>query len=124
MKPRIVAQFDQVKKVYRGGLWPRRAVHALRGVSLAVPAGTIFGVLGPNRAGKTTLVKILLSICSATSGRVTRFGAPIRERFTLKRVGYVHESQAFPGYLTARSLLDYYGALAAVPRAERRERAA
>jgi ABC-2 type transport system ATP-binding protein len=52
-----------------------------------------------------------------------RFGIPIRDRHTLKRVGYVHESQAFPSYLTARTLLEYYGALSAVPRAEVRRRA-
>ena len=34
-----------------------------RGVSLTVPAGGAFGLLGPNRAGKTTLVKLLLSLC-------------------------------------------------------------
>jgi ABC-2 type transport system ATP-binding protein len=52
-----------------------------------------------------------------------RLGAPTSDRVTLKRVGYVHESQAFPVYLTARGLLDYYGALSQVPRGERRERA-
>ncbi len=85
---------------------------ALDGVSFSVAAGEVFGMVGPNRAGKTTLVKILLSICHPTGGRITRLGRHARDRSTLARVGYVHESQAFPRYLTARTLLQFYGALA------------
>src|SRR5437588_7075957 len=105
------AEFQQIWKTYPCGLWPRRSVQALRGVSLAIPAGSIYGLVGPNRAGKTTFVKLLLSIAYPTRGVVKRLGAPVTDRTTLARIGYVHDSQAFPSYLTARSLLDYYGAL-------------
>ncbi len=71
----------------------------------------MFGLLGPNRAGKTTLVKALLSICRPTSGTILRLGRDAAVRSTLARVGYLHESPAFPRYLTARAFLDYYGAL-------------
>jgi ABC-2 type transport system ATP-binding protein len=104
-------EFNRVTKTYRRGLWPRRNVRALRDVTLAVPRGSLFGLLGPNRAGKTTLVKVGLSLCRPTSGTALRFGRPIWDRRTLARVGYVHDSQAFPPYLTARELLAYYGAL-------------
>ena len=43
-------------------------VRAVRGVSLAVPAGTVFGLLGPNGAGKSTTVKILTTLTKATRG--------------------------------------------------------
>ena len=46
------------------GLSKRRA---LADVTLTIPAGQVFGLLGPNRAGKTTLVKILLTLCCPTS---------------------------------------------------------
>jgi ABC-2 type transport system ATP-binding protein len=36
--------------------------------------GEAFGLLGPNRAGKTTLVKVLLSLCRPTAGEATRLG--------------------------------------------------
>ena len=42
-------------------------VRAVRGVSLAVPAGTVFGLLGPNGAGKSTTVKILTTLTRATA---------------------------------------------------------
>jgi len=116
-----VAEFKDVWKSYYSGLLPRREIAALRGVSLTVPAGSVFGLLGPNRAGKTTLVKLLLSIAHPTRGLVLRLGKPVDERSTLARVGYVHDSQAFPGYLTPRSLLAYYGALSGIDRSRLKE---
>jgi ABC-2 type transport system ATP-binding protein len=117
-----VVRFEEVTKVYTAGLFGRGGVRALDRVSLSIQAGEVFGLIGPNRAGKTTLVKILLSICRPTSGRIIRLGRDWRDRGTLSRVGYVHESQAFPRYLTARSLLKYYGALTLQGSAEVRRR--
>src|SRR5437868_13016132 len=108
------AEFQQVWKTYPCGLWPRRSVQALRGVSLTIPSGSIYGLIGPNRAGKTTLMKLLLSIVHPTRGMVRRLGAPVSDRSTLAKIGYIHDSQAFPSYLTARSLLEYYAALSGV----------
>jgi ABC-2 type transport system ATP-binding protein len=124
MKREPVAQFDDVVKVYTRGVFPRMKLRALAGVSFAVPAGSVFGLVGPNRAGKTTLVKILLSLCKPTSGRVLRLGQPTSFRRTLGRVGYVHESQAFPAYWSAWELLDFYGALTRLPTHVRRLRGA
>ena len=92
----IAAEFQQVWKVYPCGLWPRRSIQALRGITLTIPTASIYGLVGPNRAGKTTLVKLLLSIVHPTRGTVKRLGAPVSDRSTLAQVGYVHDSQAFP----------------------------
>src|SRR5262245_19665477 len=116
-----VAEFKDVWKSYYTGLWPGREIVAIRGVTLSVPAGSVFGLVGPNRAGKTTLVKLLLSIAHATRGEVLRLGEPVSDRGTLGRIGYVHDSQAFPGYLTPRGLLAYYGALSGVDGARLRD---
>jgi ABC-2 type transport system ATP-binding protein len=105
-----VAEFEGVSKVYRVGL-RRRPVPAVAGVSFAVHGGEVFGLLGPNRAGKTTLVKLLLALCRPTAGRVTRLGRPASDAATLARVGYVHENPAFPRYWDAAGLLEYYGAM-------------
>jgi ABC-2 type transport system ATP-binding protein len=82
---------------------------------MTVPAGEVFGLLGPNRAGKTTLVKLLLSLSTPTAGHLTRLGEPLSDRRTLARVGYMHENHAFPRYLSASELLTFYGGLSGVP---------
>ncbi len=111
----IVAKFEDVSKDYTVGLLRRRKIRAVTGVSCHVERGEVFGLLGPNRSGKTTLVKILLSLCRCNSGRVERLGQPVSDRSTLARIGYVHENHAFPRYLSAESLLAYYGALTLLP---------
>src|SRR3954463_955461 len=108
-------EFDSVTKVYPRGLWRRPPVAAVDGVSLRVMPGEVFGLLGPNRAGKTTLVKMLLSLCRPTSGSIGRRAKPADDRATLGRVGYMHENHAFPHYLNARDLLMLYGALTLIP---------
>jgi ABC-2 type transport system ATP-binding protein len=114
---------EGVVKDYPGARPWRRGIRALSDVGLRVEPGEVVGLLGPNRAGKTTLVKVLLSLCRPTSGRVTRLGRPWSDRRTLARVGYVHENPAFPRYLSPSDLLEYYGALTLVPRGEVRRRA-
>ena len=108
-------EFTEVVKEYPRGMLGLDRLRAVDGVSFRVEAGEVFGLLGPNRAGKTTLVKLLLALCLPTTGQVLRFGQASTHRDTLKRVGYVHENQAFPRYLTARALLEFYGALSLLP---------
>jgi ABC-2 type transport system ATP-binding protein len=117
-----VAQFRDVHKDYRTGWFRRRLVPAVRGVSFRIDPAEVFGLIGPNRAGKTTLVKILLSLTRPTAGQVFRFGRPGSDRRTLARIGYMHERQAFPAYWNASGLLNYYGALTLMPGPEVRRR--
>lgn len=116
-----VAELEGVVKDYRTGLLGAK-LRALAGVSLRIEAGEVLGLLGPNRAGKTTLLKVLLSLCRPTAGRVSRFGRPASDRRSLGRVGYVHDSQALPRYLGPAALLEYYGALSLVPYEEVKRR--
>jgi len=108
---------DRVEKTYRGG------VRALQGVSLKVERGQIFGLLGPNGAGKSTLVKILLGIVRPSRCDGMMLGAPVGDKETLTRVGYLPEHIRFPEHLTGEQSLHYVGRLLKTPRAERRRRA-
>ncbi len=120
--PTAVAEFIDVSKTYRGR-WRRGfEVEALRGVSFRIEPGEVFALLGPNRAGKTTLLKILLGLCRASAGQVFRLGRPVRERLTLARVGYMHENQAFPRYSSAERLLHFYGSLSGLSQSTLRVR--
>ena len=101
-----------------------KRVDALRGVSLTIERGQVFGLLGPNGAGKSTLVKVLLSVIYPTKCEGTMLGARIGDRSVLSRTGYLPEHHRFPDYQTGAHALDYAGAMAGVPRRERRRRAA
>lgn len=79
-------------------------------------------MLGQNGAGKTTMVKILLGITGPTLGEARLLGQAVGTAAVRKRVGYLPEDHHFPDYHTGASLLDFYGALLEVPRAERRRR--
>jgi ABC-2 type transport system ATP-binding protein len=116
------AELDRVSKTYFSAILRRPKVQAIRDVSLRLESGEVFGLVGPNRAGKTTLVKMLLSLCRPTSGEIRRFGKPLSDRSTLANVGYVHENHAFPRYLSAAALLEYYAALTLIPYERVRER--
>ncbi len=123
--PTAAAEFVEVSKTYRAAQrqgFPtlplrRRTVQALSQVTFRIEPGEVFALLGPNRAGKTTLLKVLLGLCHPSAGRVERFGRPLSERDGLSRIGYMHENQAFPRYLTAATLLQFYGELGWIPAA-------
>jgi ABC-2 type transport system ATP-binding protein len=117
-----VVEFNEISKSYPDGWLGQRRRHAVREVTLRIEPGEVVGLVGPNRAGKTTLIKLLLSLCRPTTGSGTRFGQPLHDRNTLARVGYVHESHAFPGYLTATAALEFYGALSLLSEAQVRAR--
>jgi len=109
------AVFENVSKLYPTGMLGRTGVQAVQGINLTIPRGEVMALLGPNRAGKTTLVKMLLSLCKPTEGKITRLDKPVYDHSTLARVGYMHENQNFPRYLTATELLNFYGGLTLVP---------
>jgi ABC-2 type transport system ATP-binding protein len=117
-----VVEFNAVSKRYPAGVLHRHFIQAVEEVTFSIDPGEVFGLLGPNRAGKTTLVKILLSLCRPTQGHVHRLGKPASDRHTLARVGYLHENHAFPRYLTATGLLHYYGSLTLTPHDDLRRR--
>lgn len=98
------------------------SVEALKGVSLQVEPGQIYGLLGHNGAGKSTMIKILLGIVKKTDGEATLLGAEVGTTDVRKRVGYLPEDHQFPGYHTGVSLLHFYGELYGMSRPDRVKR--
>ena len=82
---------------------------ALRGLTLAVPAGSVFALLGSNGAGKTTTIKILMNLLSPTGGTARVLGVDSHRLGERERAqtGYVSENQKLPLWMTVRQLLDY-----------------
>lgn len=84
---------------------------AVKGLTLQVSQGEVFGFLGPNGAGKTTSMKMLLSLVTPTSGKASLLGAPIGDRQTLARVGFLPEHFRFQEWLTGGEFLQLHGQL-------------
>ena len=82
---------------------------AVRGLSLSVPPGSAFALVGPNGAGKTTTIRVLMNILAPEQGCATVLDVDSRRLSPreLGRIGYVSESQQFPGRLTVGQYLDY-----------------
>jgi ABC-type multidrug transport system ATPase subunit len=86
---------------------------ALSGVSFAVPAGQICGLLGPNGSGKTTLFRLLMGILKTTSGTLTVDGRDaFDDRVELKRtIGFLPDEPVFYAYLSSREILKLSAAM-------------
>ena len=100
-------------------------VHALRGIDLSVPHGTILGVLGPNGAGKTTAVRILTTLLQPDGGRAVVEGYDVvREAAAVRRsIGLSGQSAAIQEELTGRENLEIIGRLYHLRWAQARSRA-
>ncbi|CAL9454708.1 Bacitracin transport ATP-binding protein BcrA [Streptomyces sp. enrichment culture] len=105
-------------KRYRGGQL------AVDGLDLAVPAGSVFGFLGPNGSGKTTTIRMLMGLIEPTSGTARVLGRPMPRaaRAVLPQVGALIEGPAPYGFLSGRDNLLRYDAAdpSADPRTRRR----
>jgi len=82
---------------------------ALDNISLSVPRGVVFGLVGANGAGKTTLIRHVLGLLKAQTGSVRVFGLdPVKEPINvLSRVGYLSEEGDLPGWMRVDELMRY-----------------
>jgi ABC-2 type transport system ATP-binding protein len=86
-------------------------VIAVDNVSLSVEQGALFGLLGPNGSGKTTMIKMLTGQTRPTSGSATVLGLDVGEDpiGIRERVGIIPEQETPPSFLTATEYLDFVG---------------
>ena len=89
----------------------RTKLVAVRGLSLEVAPGQVYGLLGPNGSGKSTTLKIILGLVSPTAGRTEIFGQDSREVRSREAVGFLPENPYFYKYLTGEETLRFYGKL-------------
>ena len=106
-------------KIYPG-FWNAQAVTALQNLNLTVNRGEIFGLLGPNGSGKTTTIKLLLSLINPTSGTATVLGKPAGDQVTRRSLGYLPEETYLYRFLNARQTLDFYARLFSMNHTQRR----
>lgn len=82
---------------------------ALDNLELAVPEGSIFGLVGPNGAGKSTAIKLLMRLLRPSSGSAEVLGCDIRKLGPAQfaQIGYVSENQKLPEWMTVGYFMNY-----------------
>jgi ABC-2 type transport system ATP-binding protein len=85
-------------------------ITALNGVDLDVEEGSIYALVGANGAGKTTFIKLLMSILRPTAGEATVLGIPAMRLAgkQFNRIAYVSENQEMPGWMTVATWMAYW----------------
>jgi ABC-2 type transport system ATP-binding protein len=95
-------------------LWKRYvSIDAVRGISMEVRESEIFGLIGPDGAGKTTTFQILAGIMEPSSGSAEVFGRPAREMRS--QTGYLTQGFSLYSDLTVMENIQYIGDLRRVP---------
>ncbi len=85
--------------------WASPPFEALKGISLAIEEGEVFGFIGPNGAGKSTAIKILTGVMLPTAGSAALFGVDVTRPEARRGLGYVPENPSLPDYLTPMEIL-------------------
>jgi ABC-2 type transport system ATP-binding protein len=115
----FVIETADLRKSYDG-------VEALRGLSLQVPAGAIYGFLGRNGAGKTTTLKVLLGMARPTSGHARVFGLAADAQPSSvdirRRTGFVGEEKDLYEYMTVEDMIRFTASFFPRWRAESEQR--
>ena len=116
--PQAAIEIQELKKYFGD-------VHALDGIDLEVPAGTVLGLLGPNGAGKTTAVRILTTLLPPDAGSARVVGLDvIKDAAALRsRIGLAGQYAAVDENLTGFENLEMVGRLYHLGRGPARERA-
>ena len=95
---------------------------ALENVSVTIHSG-MYGLLGRNGAGKTSLMKILATLSEASGGEISMNGIPIKETGKIREiVGYLPQDFSFYRGMSVYGAMDYLGLLSEIPDKIRRER--
>jgi len=98
----VIIQTDNIWKKYG-------RFDAVQGLSVAVPEGSTFALIGANGAGKSTTIKTLMNIIAPSQGSATVLGVDSRRISPreMAQIGYVSENQEMPGRLTVAEYIAY-----------------
>ena len=101
-----------------------KSVRAVNELSMEVPAGTVFGFLGPNGSGKTTMIHLLLGLLEPTAGKAEVLGFDTRTQADeiRSRSGALLEFSGLYERLSARDNLEFYGRVWRMTSQDRKQR--
>lgn len=112
---------EDLHKTFSLGFIPKKK-KILKGISLSVNQGEIFGYLGPNGSGKTTTIKCILGLIFPDQGKIELFGHPYLSLRAKARTGFLPENPYFYDHLTASEFLDFYSQLFSMKKKEREDK--
>jgi ABC-2 type transport system ATP-binding protein len=116
-----VLSIENIHKTFKLGFIPKKK-EVLRGISLTIHEGEIFGYLGPNGAGKTTTLKCILGLIFPEKGNIAIFNKPPLSLETKGKIGYLPENPYFYDYLTGAEFLTFYAQLFGLKKKEKEEK--
>jgi ABC-2 type transport system ATP-binding protein len=101
-----VIEITQLRKAYG-------RIQAVKGISISVERGEIFGFLGPNGAGKTTTIRCMLDVIRPTAGSIRVLGLDAQhDTMALhQHIGYLPGDVRLPGDMTGRQAINYFSRL-------------
>ncbi|MDD5457498.1 MAG: ABC transporter ATP-binding protein [Candidatus Margulisbacteria bacterium] len=113
----MVLKIDNLYKSYE-------AIKALQGISLDIAKGELFGLLGPDGSGKSTLIRIIVTLLKADSGKVLFQDKEVQKNvaFVRRNIGYMPEKFSLYQDLTVAQNLHFFGELFGISREERLKR--
>ncbi len=109
-RPKLI-DVRKLSKTFTTGMFRKKKVLAVKGVTFDVRKGEIFGFLGPNGAGKTTTIKMLTGLIQPTGGEAYLFSERVPSPNARKQVGFLPENPYVYPYLTPREFVTMCGQL-------------
>ena len=119
--PGPALRLEDVHRSFRSG---KRVVTALDGITASAASGAVTGLIGPDGAGKTTLMRLVAGLLQVDGGRIEVLGVDVaRDPLAVQtRLGYMPQRFGLYEDLSVQENLDLYADLQDVPKAARRER--
>ncbi len=117
----VALNIQNLHKTFSLGFIPKKK-KILKGISLSVNQGEIFGYLGPNGAGKTTTLKCILGLIFPDQGKIELFGHSHLSLQAKAKTGFLPENPYFYDHLTASEFLYFYSQLFLIKKNEREKK--
>ncbi len=102
----IIIEIENISREFISG-FKRKKTPAVTNVSLQIQKGEIFGIVGVNGAGKSTVLKMLLGFIPPDSGEILILGKSPKDPNSRKKIGYLPENPYFYDHLSANELLKF-----------------
>ena len=120
-EPPAAVRLENVRRAFRSG---KRMITALEGITASAAQGAVTGLIGPDGAGKTTLMRLVAGLLRADAGQIEVLGTDVgREPLAVQaRLGYMPQHFGLYEDLTVEENLNLYADLQGVPRSARQER--